>query len=170
MSTLTPISPLIQNNRLQDGQKLEDMPNTSTVLDGQLMIGNTGTNEFDLSTLTAGTGIAIATAAGSITITASGVLSGNLTRTSSAVSTTSGSFTIIGITSTAAARTVTLQTADAVEGRVYNIKDESGAAGTNFITIDTQGAETIDGVASIDINVNYGVLKVYSDGSNWFTI
>lgn len=93
----------------------------------------------------------------------------NFDRTATAVSTNSANQTIIGVTSTAAARTITLLTADMVNGRVMIIKDESGGAGTNNITIATQGAETIDGVNSIDIVVNYGVIRVYSDGSNWFT-
>jgi hypothetical protein len=93
----------------------------------------------------------------------------NLPRSNSSTSTTTSEEVIIGITDTSAARTVTLQTADVVGGRVYIIKDESGAAGTNNITVDTQGAETIDGQASIDITANYGCLRVYSNGTNWFT-
>lgn len=76
---------------------------------------------------------------------------------------------IVGVTNTAAARTITLDTDDTVDGRVIIIKDESGGAGTNNITIDTEGAETIDGSASVTITANYGVVRVYSDGTNWFT-
>ena len=90
-------------------------------------------------------------------------------RTATAVSASTAGETIIGVTDTAAPRTITLATADTVEGQVMIIKDESGAAGTNNITVATQAAETIDGVASVDITVNHGVLRVYSDGTNWFT-
>ncbi len=69
--------------------------------------------------------------------------------------------TIIGVTNTAAARTVTIQTAFFSEGKLLIIKDESGGAGTNNITIDTQGAETIDGAASVAITVNFGVARIY---------
>lgn len=89
---------------------------------------------------------------------------------SSSVDDTSTDETIIGIDDTTVARTVTLQTADVVAGRIVIVKDESGAAGTNNITVDTQGAELIDGVASVSITANYGVIRVYSDGTNWFTI
>jgi hypothetical protein len=77
--------------------------------------------------------------------------------------------TILGVTDTAAPRTITLDTDDTLDGHIVIIKDESGAAGTNNITIDTEGIETIDGVNSIAITVNYGVARVYSDGTNWFT-
>ena len=90
-------------------------------------------------------------------------------RTSTAASVQSAGQTIIGVTSTAAPRTITLATADVVVGRIIIIKDESGAAATNNITINTQGGQTIDGVATVTISANYGVVKVYSDGTNWFT-
>jgi hypothetical protein len=66
-------------------------------------------------------------------------------------------------------RVFTLLTLDKVVGRVYTIKDESGTAGTNFITINCEGAATIDGQTSIQITINYGFVTVYSDGTNWFT-
>lgn len=90
-------------------------------------------------------------------------------RTGTAVSANAVS-TITGVTSNAAARTITLLTADCVAGRIKIIKDEAGTAASSFnITIDTQGAELIDGAATATITANYGVLRVYADGSNWFT-
>ena len=38
------------------------------------------------------------------------------------------------------------------------------------ITIATEGTETIDGQSTQTINTNYGVLRIYSDGTNWFTM
>lgn len=90
-------------------------------------------------------------------------------RTASAVNTSTSTETIIGITDTSVARTVTLNTADAVDGRLYIINDESGGAGTNNITIDTEAGQTINGSPTKVINVDNGTLKVYSNGSNWFT-
>ena len=71
-------------------------------------------------------------------------------------------------TSTGAVTALTLPTAQVVAGRVLVIKDAAGNAATNTITIDTQGAETIDGAATFVINSNYGAINLYSDGSNWF--
>ncbi len=80
---------------------------------------------------------------------------------------------IIGVDNTAAARTVTLPTASntgdtANRGKFYIIKDQSGLAGTNNITI-TPATGTIDGASSIAIIANFGEVGVYSDGSNWFS-
>ena len=77
-------------------------------------------------------------------------------------------------TSTAAARTLTISTADIAKGSVANpwrfiVNDESGGAAANNITVDTQGAETIDGAASQAITANYGVLRLYSNGINLFS-
>lgn len=82
---------------------------------------------------------------------------------------------LIGVTDTSSARTITISTADILAGsvtapRLITIKDVSGAAGTNNITVDTEGAETIDGVANILISVNFGVARLYTNGSNLFTI
>jgi hypothetical protein len=76
---------------------------------------------------------------------------------------------LIGVTSTAAARTITLPTAVGSAGKTYLVKDESGGAATNNITLATTGGQTIDGAASLAIATNYGVARVYSDNANWFT-
>lgn len=77
---------------------------------------------------------------------------------------------IIGIDDTSVARTVTLSNADTVKGRIIHVKDESGAAGTNNITIDTEGSATIDNVASVTITSNLGGLSFYCDGTDWFIL
>lgn len=66
--------------------------------------------------------------------------------------------------------TVTLPTAQLRPGRIYTVKDESGAAAANNITVATEGSETIDGAATDTIADNYGAKAYYSDGSNWFTV
>jgi hypothetical protein len=90
-------------------------------------------------------------------------------RSGTAVNASSSNQTILGVTDTTAARTITLATADNIDGRIIIIKDESGGASTNHITIVTEGSETIDGAVSITITVDYGVLRVYSNGTNWFS-
>jgi len=77
---------------------------------------------------------------------------------------------IIAYTALAAPRTVTLPTAVGFAGQVYVIKDESGAAATNNLTIATTSSQTIDGASTSVISTNYGFRRIYSDGANWFTI
>lgn len=79
----------------------------------------------------------------------------------------------IGFTSLSASRTYQISSEDiadasATKVRRFTIKDESGQAGTYAINITTEGAETIDGAASISINSNYGSVDLYSDGTNLF--
>ena len=74
------------------------------------------------------------------------------------------------ITDTSVARTVTLPAAPTT-GQVFKIKDASGAAGTNNITIDvTGGAITIDNATSQLINIDYGYLTVMFDGTEYWIV
>lgn len=49
------------------------------------------------------------------------------------------------------------------------VKD-SGSAETNNITINPNGAETIDGASSLVIDSNYGSAVLVSDGTNWYIL
>lgn len=92
--------------------------NASTVTAGQLLIGNDTNNDFDLATLTAGSGISVVNADGSITISAVGGA------TSATVQTTDATVTTIA--------TLDLSTADTVsyvEARFLAIV--SGGTGGN---------------------------------------
>ncbi|MER5882729.1 hypothetical protein ABT160_02755 [Streptomyces sp. NPDC001941] len=74
----------------------------------------------------------------------------------------------IAVTSITAARVITLPNVATATGQEFVIKDESGAAdGTKTITV--SGAANIDGAASKVINAAYGSLRVYSNGTAWFT-
>lgn len=76
----------------------------------------------------------------------------------------------VGVTDTSAPRTITLPALDSVPLWVeYIVKDESGGAGANNITIDGDGAETIDGAATKVINSNYGVFRLLRGATAWFT-
>ena len=78
--------------------------------------------------------------------------------------------TIVGV-NRGSGVTLTLPSAQAVlAGRPYVVKDESGAAATNNITVDTEGSETIDGAATDTLSTNYGSIGYYSNGTNWFKI
>ncbi len=90
-----------------------------------------------------------------------------LTYRNTAVSTlVTGDDAIIGVTDTSAARTITMPAAPAFIGQVWTIKDESGAASTNNITVDGNG-NLIDGAATILIDTNYGSINLYWNGTNF---
>lgn len=67
--------------------------------------------------------------------------------------------------------TVTLASADTVDGREIRILDTGGSASTNTITIATEGTETINpgSNATITLTVDGTYVDLFSDGSNWFS-
>ena len=95
-------------------------------------------------------------------------LIGARVKKTAAYTTTTSEF-LVGVDTTSAAVTITLGSATVTSGRVVIINDEGGSAGTNNITVATEGSETIDGAATQTIAANYGTLRLYSDGTNWFT-
>jgi len=75
----------------------------------------------------------------------------------------------IGVDSTLAAKTVNLPAASSCgSGFTLKIKDESGTAATNNVTIDADASETIDGLLTAVLAANYGALELVCNGSNWF--
>ena len=76
----------------------------------------------------------------------------------------------IGVTNTAAERSITLCQASGRTGRVYIIKDESGGAAAHPIAVKARTGETIDGEATLTISTNHGVLRVISSGTSWFSM
>ena len=97
------------------------------------------------------------------------------TRRATAISTTlAATDYLIAVTDTTALRTITLPLASTIvlpSGAIqeFIIKDESGGANTNNITVAATGPNTIDGAASVAISANYGISKIYTNGVNWFT-
>ena len=80
---------------------------------------------------------------------------------------------VIEFSSTASSYTLTLPAPSitgvtANKGKTYVIKDSSGGAATNNITI-APASGTIDGSASLSIGIAYGFVQVYCDGTAWFT-
>lgn len=83
----------------------------------------------------------------------------------------SDTFVVIWV-DTSAARTIDLPLASTVTpGRFYGIKDSTGTANANNITVARQGSDTIDGATSQEIDSNYGCLWFQSNGvSSWSLI
>ena len=69
------------------------------------------------------------------------------------------------LVNTSIARTINL-IASPVTGTTYRIKDNTGSAGTNNITI-TPNAGNIDGAASYILAVNFASADIVYTGSNW---
>lgn len=66
---------------------------------------------------------------------------------------------------TSASRIITLPTASSVSaGRVYIIKDATGSAKANPITLSPSGGDTIDGAASFSADSEYGTYHIVSNG------
>ena len=82
---------------------------------------------------------------------------------------------IILVTSTAAARTITLpapssSAATSNVGRIFIIKDTSGGAYTNNITLSVSGGANIDGVSTAVIGSDYGSITVMSNGTQYYIL
>lgn len=69
---------------------------------------------------------------------------------------------------TSAARSLELPSAAATVFVI--LKDVTGSAQTNPITITTAGAETVDGGSTYTIDWNYAALTFVSDGTNYFVL
>ena len=76
---------------------------------------------------------------------------------------------ILGVTDTAVPRTITLPLVPLNSGQVYVVKDESGGAGTNPITINGNG-NLIDGSATLNMTANFDAVAMYFDGIQWRVI
>lgn len=55
-------------------------------------------------------------------------------------------------------------------GKSYYIKDKSGLALKNPITIIAAGGKLIDGIFFAMLNSGYSHIQVISDGTNWYSI
>lgn len=77
---------------------------------------------------------------------------------------------IVGADTNDSTLTVTIPSAIISEkGRAIIINDEGDHAGTNNITVATEGSEEIDGSATATISTDSDTLALYSDGSNLFS-
>lgn len=79
---------------------------------------------------------------------------------------------MVGVTSVAGSKTMTLPSASSEgAGKMFIVKDQSGSASaSNYIRVAAPGAETLDGQGYYDIKVPYESVMVVSNGSHWFIV
>jgi hypothetical protein len=109
---------------------------------------------------------------GSLVSTPSAVESyGFTTATGSLVISPSDTFVVVAI-DTNAPRTITLPLASSVvAGRIYILKDKTGLADSNNITVAIQGSDTIDLQSSLTVSSPFASTELVSDGvSNWLLV
>lgn len=139
----------------------------TTPTDGQLLIGNSSTSSYVQSTLTAGTGVTITNAGGSITLSSSNITA-TTTKTANYTILSTDS-TIFCDTNTVGAFTLTLPSPSGLAGKMYRIIDTKGTFGTNNLTLARSAAELIEGVsASKVLQTNWGWFQVTTNGTDWF--
>lgn len=122
-------------------------------------------NQLGTAVITAGTGVSITTGANTITISASGTTTFNVTSVSSSPYVVAATDDFLAVNSSGGAIQINLPNAPAT-GRVYIIKDSTGSAFTHNITVTTVGGSVnIDGATSYVMNTNYSAINVLFDGT-----
>lgn len=143
-----------------------EMGSAGAATDGQILIGATGAAPV-LANISAGTGISITNAANSITIAATGTTTlayTNVAATPYVVLTTDE---FISVDSSGGAITVELPNA-ATLGRAFIIKDRTGSAGANAITVTTVGGVVnIDAAPTFVMNTAYQSVQVIGNGTTY---
>lgn len=75
------------------------------------------------------------------------------------------------LVSTAAPRTITLPAPATVPERYWYIKDRTGSAEANAITLDRTAGGDIDALTqNRELRSNFGKWMLYCDGTNWWII
>lgn len=146
--------------------------NQTLVLSGTPIISQIGTTTSNIGTRLSAVGLRIGVLTNLVTDATStihieGSLAVNLTNKTANYTATISDYTITA-DATSAGFTVTLPTATTCGGRIYVIK-KTDATG-NVVTIATTSSQTIDGVTTKTLNVQYGGYQLQSNGSNWFII
>lgn len=88
--------------------------------------------------------------------------------TVTAAATLDATYQTVGVNATDGAVTITLPAAAGCTGRRYDIKKVDSSA--NAVTIDGNGAETIDGAATKVLSTQYSSVTIISNGTNWWIV
>jgi len=75
---------------------------------------------------------------------------------------------LVAVTDTTAPRYIRLPPANGTPaGTMFVVKDESGGAGSNAITISASEHDTIEGASVLIMDRNYAVVRLYCTGNGW---
>ncbi len=119
------------------------------------------------ASIVAGTGVTVTAGANTITIAATGTTSLTYTNVNTTPYVVLATDEYLSVDTSALAITIQLPNA-ATLGRVFIIKDRSGAAATRNITVTTVGgAVNIDGATSFVMNTNFQSIQVIGNGSTY---
>jgi hypothetical protein len=116
-----------------------------------------------------GSGVTATNSSGDVTVTIDGGITFSRRAVSSTI-TASVSDSILGVSGSTAIEIRLPSAGDYESGQYFTVKDESGAADINSITILASGSQTIDGVASVALRSPYSAINIYSDGTSKFFI
>jgi hypothetical protein len=75
---------------------------------------------------------------------------------------------VVDVDASSAAITITLPTAVGINGREYVIRKLDSSA--NAVTVDGNGAETVNGAATKALSTQYETVHIMSDGANWIIL
>jgi hypothetical protein len=169
-STLTTQLTGLTNHSLLVGAGTATITNLGVATNGQLPIGSTGADPV-LATLTAGSGISITNGAGSITI-ASTAVALNYTNVNHAASPYTVLTTDQYISVDCSAGTVQLNFPNSPTSKEFWIvKDRTGNASTNNITLTTAGATvTFDGLTTYTMNSNYQAINLLANATPTYEV
>ncbi len=154
------------NHALQVGNSAGSLTSLGVAGNGQIPIGSAGVDPV-IANITAGSGISISNGPGTITISATGadLLAYTNVNTTPYVVLTTDEY--LGVDCSGGAITIQLPNAPST-GRVFYIKDRTGSANTNNISVTTVGgAVNIDGVTTYTMNTQYASINVLFDGSTY---
>lgn len=171
-----PASGLNINNDLDiQNHKLYNLVQTQFSSQGAALTGGANANSVHVAngnlyfTNTSGTAVQITDGGGIVAPAGSAQVFEYQSVSSNLVISPASTFVYLAV-DTSVARTISLPLANAVStGRIYIVKDISGSAYTNNITVQCQGSDLLDNSASQDLQSDLGSWTIVCDGvSNWY--